>query len=190
MFHSRRAVLRIGALLVFAGLVTLGIALLLEGPFAPWARSFGLWPTLTGDWTGTFESAGGETRPVFLAIRGGVPRRGRAYIDGRARLCEGSTPIRDFEITGAPDNWRGTKFHLSMRSVVEHDSRPAPGDLQGEWDGDEVRATGVLVSRSSVATAETSESSPAAAPPQARLVLRRGSEADFQASCRALTRPV
>jgi hypothetical protein len=186
----RRAVLRIGALLVVAGLVTVAVAVLLEAPFAPWARSFGLWSTLTGDWTGTVETAPGRTRPVFLAIRGGLPRRGRAYIDGRARLCDGRDAIREFEITGAPDNWRGTKFHLSMRSVVEHDAQPAPGDLQGEWDGDEVRAAGALVSRSAVATAEASESSPTEAPPQARWALRRGTEAEFLAACRALTRPV
>jgi hypothetical protein len=186
---KRRAVLRFVVTLVLAGLVVVSFAFLLEVPFAPWARSLGMWPTLTGEWTGELETAEGATQPVYLEIRGGVPRRGRPYIDGRARLCDGSGAIRDFEIFGSPDNWRGTRFHLSARSLVEDDSGFGPGDLQAEWLGDEIRATGVLISRSPVATASASRSSRVEAPPTVRYALRRGNEADFLSACQRLTRP-
>jgi hypothetical protein len=171
-----------------AGVAIISILLLLEMARAPWARSLGLWPTLAGDWTGEVETADRGITPVFFAIRGWVPKRGRPSIEGRARFCDRSDAIRDFEISGRPDNWGGTRFRVSMSSAVERDSRLGPGELQGEWQGDAIRAAGALISRGPVATAEVSRSSPPESPPQVRYALRRGSEADFLAACQRLTR--
>ncbi len=184
----RRAILRSTFILAAVGVAGIGLLGGLTVAGAPWAWSFGLWPTLAGDWTGTLESPDGGAQPVFFAIRGDVPRRlrGRVRIDGRARLCEGSDAIRPYELSGGPDNWRGTKFHMSMSS--DHDAGLGPGDLQGEWEGDAIRATGVVVSRGPVATAEATRESGVEAPTQVRYLLRRGSENEFLAACRALTR--
>jgi hypothetical protein len=185
----RRAVLGCILKLVLAAVAVVSFSFLLEIPFAPWARSLGMWPTLTGEWTGELETEDGQAQPMFLEIRGGVPRRGRPYIDGRARLCHGSGWIRDFGISGAPDNWRGTRFHLSARSLDENVSGLGPGEMQAEWLGDEIRATGVLVSLGPVATASASRSSRGEGPPPVRYALRRGNETDFLAACQPLTRP-
>ncbi len=171
--------------LVMLALLTVGgvaILMLLEVPFTPWARSFGMWPTLTGEWIGELETAEGRSLPVFLEMGGGF--RGRStYIDGRARLCYRRDAIREFKVAGRPDNYRGTKFHLSLRQNVEGDSGLVPGNLQGEWQGDEIRATSTLISLSPVGTASATAGSRAAEPPRARYALRRGSEQQFLAAC-------
>jgi hypothetical protein len=106
-------------------------------------------------------------------------------IHGRAKLCEADGTVQDFDITGDPDNWRGTRFHLSPRSITERNSGSGPGELQGEWAGDEMHATGVWNSYARVATASASRSSQPTSPPQIQYTLRRGAETDFLAACRA-----
>lgn len=169
--------------MVIVGVAVLSVSILLEVPRAPWARSLGLWPTLAGDWVGDLTIENGGAQPVFLAIRGFVPRRGRPSINGRARLCDQGGAIRDFQISGEPDNWRGTRFHFAMTATAERDWPLAPGELGGEWDGDAIRATGALVSRGPVATAEISRSSGPASPPPVYVALRRGNEEDFLTVC-------
>jgi hypothetical protein len=178
---------RVALTVAVAGIAIAAVVTMLEAPFAPWARSFGMWPTLTGNWSGTLEAPDGRTQPILLAIGGGVHRRGSTYIDGRARICDHHGAIREFEISGRPDNWRGTRFHLSFRPVMDDDIAPGPGDLRGEWNGDDIRATSTIVSRAPTATAEASRSSPAQGPPEARYVLRRGTDGDFLAACRERT---
>jgi hypothetical protein len=181
---NRRAVVRAVLMMAMAGVAIVSTFVVLEALSAPWARSLGLRPTLAGDWTGELDAGTGSRQPVFFAIRGYVPKRGRPLIEGRARLCDRSGSIRDYEIAGGPDTWRGTRFHVSLSGAVEHDSQVGPGELQGEWEGDAIRATGVLVTRGRAATAAASTSSRPEAPPQVHFVLRRGSEADFLAACR------
>lgn len=180
---KRRSILRIVLLVILAGVAALSASVLLEIPRAPWARSLGLWPTLTGDWVGELTMEGGRGRPAFLAIRGFVPRRGRPSINGRARLCDERGTIHDFEISGEPDNWRGTKFHVSMSPTVDRDWQLTPGELGGEWGHDAIRATGSLVSRGPVATATISRSAPSTSPPHVYVAMRRGNEADFLTVC-------
>ncbi len=165
-----------------AVIAVISLSILLEVPRAPWARSLGLWPTLAGDWTGELRTSDGHARPLFVTIWGFVPRRGRPSINGRARLCDQGA-IRNFEIFGEPDNWRGTRFHFSMSPTVERDWPLAPGELGGEWDRDAIRATGALVPRGPAATAEISRTSRPASPPHVYVALRRGNEADFLTVC-------
>ena len=185
----RGAILRVVLTMTLVGLGIFATLMVIEIPFAPWIRSFGLWPTLTGNWQGTLEAPNGGVSSVYLELRGEVfsvsgsrgPRR--ASISGIARWCDESGRIRDYRISGAPDNWRGTQFHLSLREDDERDSGVTLGDLRGEWSGDEIRATGVLVPLARTAAAEATRSSrPAPAPPQARYTLRRGDD-DLLASC-------
>jgi hypothetical protein len=181
---------RIVLTLTLAALGMFAALSLLEIPFAPWIRSFGLWPTLTGDWHGTLETPDGRTSFIHLELSGEVfsfsgtrgPRR--ASISGTARWCDEGGRIREFRISGAPDNWRGTQFHLSMLEEVERDSGVTLGDLRGEWSGDEIRASGPLVSLARTATAEATRSAPRAGPPPAaRYALRRADGQDLRATC-------
>jgi hypothetical protein len=176
----RRYVLR----LVVIGVVFFLLLIALEIPFAPWIRSFGLWSTLTGRWLGEVQMPDGRTTPVYFDIDGRLGKHG-SYIAGTAKWCEGRDRVRDYEVSGDSDNWRGTLFHLSTRPVDEGETGMALGELQGERMGDEIRAVGVMVSRARTATATATRDSRREDPPQPRVRyrLRRGSERDFIVAC-------
>jgi len=159
---------------------------------APWMRSFGLWPTLTGSWTGTLETRDGARSFVHFDIRGEIFSGTRHIrgdnIDGTVRWCDGSGQIQDYAISGDPDNWRGTRFHLSTRSLVDREGGQSPTAIAGEWNGDEIRAVGVLIAHGRSATAWATRSARSPEPPAVRITLRRGSEAEFLAACRTVSR--
>jgi hypothetical protein len=157
-----------------------------EIPFVPWARSFGLWPTLTGSWFGESSPHGGGAF-VYLELNGGMSSgsQRRPFLRGRAKWCSPGNTVHDYDLFGEPDNWRGTRFHLEPRSVGEQPFGPVLSQLRGEWDKDEIRAEGVVIVRASTASATairgavTTTSSPAVV----HYVLRRGHEDDFVAAC-------
>jgi hypothetical protein len=190
LWFWRRAILRVVLTMVVVGLGFYAALIVIEIPFAPWIRSFGLWPTLTGDWHGEVKTGDGRVSFVYVEIRGEVPglrhrRRGSSPILGTARWCDESGRIWNHDIWGGADNWRGTKFHLSTRSEVERESGMSLGDVQGEWSGDQIHATGVLVSHARTATAYASRTSQSPSALQAvRYTLRRGSEKEFLTACR------
>jgi hypothetical protein len=188
LWFWRGTVLRVVTTMVVVGFAMFAVSTAMEVPMAPWMRSFGLWPTLTGTWHGMLETPSGRRSLMYFDIQGEVFSAGRRYIRGNnirgsARWCDGSGQIRDYEISGDVDNWRGTRFHLSTRSVVDREDGEWPTAIQGDWSGDEIRTTGVLVSHSRTATATATRSSRSPGPPPIRITLRRGSEADFLAAC-------
>ena len=187
----RGAVVRVAVTMALVGSGMFAASIALEVPIAPWMRSFGWWPTLTGTWHGTLETADGRESPVYFDIQGEVlgGTRHVGNIRGSARWCDRSGSIRDYEISGDPDNWRGTRFRLSTTSVIEREDGRSPAALRGEWSGDEIRATGVLVSHGRTAVASATRSSRTPEPPAIRITLRRGSEADFLAACGHLKGP-
>jgi hypothetical protein len=126
--------------------------------------------------------ADGGVSFVFFEIRGVRLNRG-SHLYGSAKWCDRRGRIRNYELSGRPDNWRGTRFSLSTRGVGEQESGVSPGELQGEWHGDEIRATGALVSQGRTATAYASETSRPASAPPVRYTLRRGSETAFLTAC-------
>jgi hypothetical protein len=174
------------AALIFGGIVAALLvgSFALDAPMAPWLRSFGLWPTLTGGWHGHVEAAGGPVTTIYLELDG-VVRRRDSHIGGTAKWCDEQGQVHAYTISGQPRNWRGSRFYLSLRSVVERESGASPGELEGEWHDDEIRAAGVMVSHSRVATATATRSSGPAGPPQIIYRLRRGTEREFLASCTA-----
>ena len=94
----RRRIRRVVATVVAILAVALGLTLALEAVLTPWARSFGVWPTLTGHWVGELTMLDGGASPVYFELGGGMRSGGsgrRPYIDGRARWCDGSGEIRD-----------------------------------------------------------------------------------------------
>jgi len=179
----RRAILRVVFTMVLVGFGLFGAYLALDVAFAPWMRSFGLWPTLTGNWHGELRMADGGVSFVYFEIRGVRLQRG-SHIYGSAKWCDGSGRIWDYEISGRPDNWRGTRFYISTRGVVERESGVSPGELQGEWRGDdEIHGTGALVSHNRTATAYASETTRSSSASPVRYTLRRGGETAFLAAC-------
>lgn len=173
---------RIVFTLTLAALGLIAAFAVLDAAFAPWMRSFGLWPTLTDNWHGEMHAPNGGVSFVYLEIRGVRLQRG-SHIYGRAKWCDEAGRISDYEISGRPENWRGTHFSLSTTGIVDREDGVSPGELQGEWRGEEIHATGTLVSHSRTATASTSEASQSASAARVRYTLRRGSEAAFLAAC-------
>ena len=180
--QHRKALIRAAALFVGLFAVMFFGSMALDAPRAPWLRSFGLWPTLTGHWQGQLATADGPVTSIYLEL-GGVVRRRSSHISGKARWCDERGEIRDYTISGHPENWRGSRFYLSLSSVADRDAGASPGELRGEWQGDEIRAAGIMLSHSRVATATATRSSGPAAPPQVVYKLRRGTEEDFLAAC-------
>jgi hypothetical protein len=158
---------------------------------APWARSLGLWATLTGDWHGEIRMPGGVTQPVYIEIRPTTMPFGRCRgcpdIEGRARVCEPGG-VFDYDVSGDADNYRGTRFHVFMRRLVERESGLAPGTMQGEWSGDDIRATAELAQMGRTASATATRGEERASPPQVQYTLRRGTEQDFLTACRTQAR--
>lgn len=189
----RRAI-RKGVLLLLVLWVG-GVAALmfLEVPFVPWARSFGLWPTLTGTWHGELR-ADGRVAAVYFELRGGMPSRqcvSCPRIRGRAKVCAAGAAIREYDISGDVDSWRGTQFHVALSRVSADETGTGPGSLRGEWTRDEIRATGDLVSHGPVASATATRDTPRSLEPEPSVEyrLRRGSEDAFVAACRGQIAP-
>jgi hypothetical protein len=180
----RRRVVRGVLKLIAVGVLFAAYLLVLEIPFAPWIRSFGLWPTLTGTWHGQLETSNGRTTSVYFDIDGRLDRHG-TWISGTARWCDGSGDIRDYRIHGDVDNWSGTRFHISTSEVVTRAAGISLGDLRGERSGDEIRAVGALASFAPTATSSATRDVRIDVAPQSavRYVLRRGSEDEFLAAC-------
>lgn len=168
--------IRAGVLLA----VILAAVFALDTARAPWLRAFGLWPTLAGSWYGPVTVEGGPAGVAYFEIDGYVGRRAPA-LTGRMRWCGPDRRIRDYRLSGAPDTWRGTRFHAELRADMEWTSGVAPGELRGEWSGDEVRAVTPLLRLGG--TASVTEGVAVAAPPVAHYTLRRGTEDEFAAEC-------
>lgn len=139
--------IRVAAWAVVIGVGYVVVVTVLEIPFAPWARSFGLWRTLTGDWYGEVTMPDGRATPIYLEIRHQLPigrcRDCASQFEGRARTC-GSRESRDVEISGSVDNWSGTKFRFGL-GRSEDSPGVGPGEVRGEWKDDEIQATADLV---------------------------------------------
>jgi hypothetical protein len=141
---------------------------------------------LTGNWYGELRTATGAM-PVYLEIRGKMPTGGCVScprINGRARFCESGAAVPEYGLSGDVDNWRGTRFHVTFTRLSEGGTGTGPGALRGEWQGDEIRATGVLVATSPVASASTTRDTERPSEPRLEYTLRRGSEDAFLAACR------
>jgi hypothetical protein len=185
---TRRSVMRFALWAVAIGAGYVIAVTVLETPFAPWARSFGFWPTLTGDWHGEVTTPDGQTTPIYLEIRHELPigrcRGCTSLFEGRAKTCESRGAVRDFDVSGSVDNWSGTRFMFQL-SRGEGFSGKGPGDVRGEWKDDAIRAIAELVTYGHTATAEAVRGEDRTSPPQIRYALRRGTEDDFLAACKA-----
>jgi hypothetical protein len=159
---------------------------LLETPFAPWARSFGLWPTLTGDWHGEVTGPDGRSSPIYLEIRHALPigrcRDCASLFEGRAKTCERRGSIREVDISGSVDNWSGSRFRFQL-SRSDDFSAKGPGEVRGEWKGDAIHAAADLVTYGSSAAAEAFRGEDRPSAPQIRYILGRGTENDFVSAC-------
>lgn len=191
LWFFRRGIARLVLTMALIGAGAWAVSMVVEVPLAPWLRSFGLWPTLTGDWHGEVTAPDGRVSFVYVEIRGNVLNSrgsapGRSSIHGSLRWCDETRHVHDYEMWGRPENWRGTTFHLSLRDVVERDSGAGLGEIRGNWEGDRILATGALVRHErTVTVSEAREASAVPAVPVVQYALRRGSERDFLTACGA-----
>jgi hypothetical protein len=189
----RRGIFRAALALVLAGAGFVGLRLAIEVPTMPWARSFGLWPTLTGDWRGEMNMPDGRRAPVFLSLWASHTFKrcqDCSSMDGRARVCDSGGVVREYVVRGWPDDWRGTKFRLSFTHAGDREGGLGPGTFQGDWSGDTIRGESDLVryyGPGEAATATASEArgeSGRAASPRVQYSFARGTEREFDAACR------
>jgi len=187
LWHFRRPILRV--LGIFAGIACALLVgkLLFELAVHPWARSFGLWPTLTGEWSGELITPEGRT-PVHLAIHSNflwrTDVRHSPYIEGRLEWCEANGVVREFDVSGDVDDWRGTRFHLTLYRREPQEEGTFPSELRGEWSGDAMEAVGSMAHVGSTASAEaTRDESITSEAPAVSYTLRRDGPDAFQAAC-------
>lgn len=174
---ARRAIGRVGVL-VFV-LVALSGAW--EMPFIPWARSLGLWPTLTGRWVGKATRPDGRTSFVYLDLTGKMPGRSRLSIGGQAQWCEHGSAIQEYTVYGRPDNYRGTRFALETSSRTEQTR--VLSTLHGQWHDNEMQAMGRIVTYAR--SVGISEGTPNPPEQVFAYTFHRGTLAEFQQACTA-----
>jgi hypothetical protein len=136
------------------------------------------------------QAPSGRTLVYFdLGISETGRRQRSASIEGTLKWCDGSGAVLDYGLYGDVDNWRGTRFHLTTRYLVERESGQSPAELQGEWQGDEIKAAGRLVRNERTATAVAVRGQPIQqnSTMPVEYTLRRGSEKDFLKACRDRT---
>lgn len=188
LWHFRRPILRVLGFMVALACAGVVVRLLMEVAVHPWARSFGLWPTLTGDWTGELITAGVST-PVYVEIRSDFAWRSDVrhspFITGRLEWCDGTGAIREFDVSGDVENWRGTAFHLTLYRRDPARAGESPAELAGIWDGDTIEGRGTLVQHGPTATAEVTrgQATAAHAAPAITYMLRRSGRDVFLTAC-------
>ena len=165
----------------------------------PWSVSIVGEPALVGTWWGEMRTPTGRPWVVQLEMTATSVDNDRGenvYMAGTARVCDGANDTRGFELSGDADNWRGTRFHVSARQLVERQGELVFGRLDGQWAGDDMTLVGSLHRLGApVASAIDREGNRTVSGDPDTLApvtfnLKRGVEADFLAACNALGRGV
>jgi hypothetical protein len=182
-----------GGLFIAAGVLFLTA---LEKVSDPWSVSLVGEPALVGTWWGEMRTPTGRPWAVQLEMTATSVDNDfgeDVYMGGTAQVCDGANDKRGFELSGDADNWRGTRFHLSARQIVERQGELVFGRLDGEWAGDDMKLVGSLIRLGAPAGAgidkagnRTVSDDPDTLAPVA-FKLTRGTEADFLAACSALS---
>ncbi|MCW3816144.1 hypothetical protein ONA91_17005 [Micromonospora sp. DR5-3] len=148
----------------------------------PWVTVPGR-PGLTGYWQGEVTVAPGDNRRVVLHLKGDPPNRCQNCpdIDGEAKVC-GATQHTTYDVWGDPLNFRGTRFSLKIRPVREGPGRFL-NRLDGEWDGDLIRADTEITVIDADGVARSTTSSDRPPDPPLRVELRRATAGDYRAAC-------
>lgn len=191
LFGSWRGFAR--SVATIAAVIVAGLAVLtaFETALFPWSRSFTGGPTLTGEWYGEFPAPSLGVHRVYVELDGHLAARciGCNRIEGRARICDSRGRVRDFRITGDVNNWRGTSFWMSMGQTDNRDGRGVyPGHVEGRWEGDTITAQATLTTYNfaggvAYSTSQITRDGEVERDPVVPLVLRRGTEEQFDASC-------
>lgn len=174
----------------------------LDAIFYPWAfwwmRPVTGAPTLVGTWYGELTTPTGRRQWIALDLEATLQRcsAGCSRIKAEARVCD-SRGERRFSGQTRPGNWRGTHFALTVTGAATGSYQIIR--MQAERDADGLRVIGNLesVRRTSTGAAVASVSEDRHGNVVRRdagadtlfpieLSLRRGSERDFEQSCRRL----
>lgn len=192
LFGSWRGFFRSVATIAAVALAGLAVLAGAEALFFPWARSFAGGLTLTGEWYGEFPARSFGVQRVYVELDGHLASR--CYqcrrLEGRARICDSGGRVRDFDVTGDVNNWRGTSFWISTGPIDSRDGRGVHlGLVEGSWEGDIITARARLNTydfaggiASSISISETRDGA-VESDPVVPLVLRRGTEKQFNDAC-------
>lgn len=165
----------------------------------PWSVSILGEPALVGTWWGEMRTPTGRRWVVQLEMTASTAENDLGedvYLGGTAQVCDGVGERRGLDLSGAAHNWRGTRFHVSARQLVERQGELVFGRLDGEWAGDDMTLVGSLQRLGAPVTSgidregnRTGSGDPDTLAP-VTFNLKRGAEADFLAACSALGRGV
>lgn len=180
---------------VAALLVIFALSYAIDCVFNPWAHSPTGKPTLTGTWVGHVTTASGQARALFLDLRRSTNRKGNystcrgcPRMEGAAKLCGGEAGVIAYEIWGGPDDWGGTRFHLSAGQAKGQPVRAGlqASGMRGEWSGGDALGMALDFSRYDERGASHSRSDDVDVNQPAKFTMARGVEGDFQMECAKL----
>jgi hypothetical protein len=195
LFGQRRSIIRTIAQLIVLVAIGLGVLTAIDAVRYPWAFSWIGGRALTGDWHGEFAAPGVGPHAVYMELRadfGGRSARAASRIAGKALMCDGAGLTREFAVRGRTLNWRGTALQLETGRRDDREGRVVQlQKVEGEWDGDTIRANGALSLyelKDGAARWSSAEASADGDPgdPVVPLTLQRGNEADFRRACQRL----
>jgi len=186
-------------LLVFAAIlaITYGAPRMFDRLWLPWAFPRGGGPPLPDIWVGSLTTATGQRFGIRLGLRlktyynsrrGGRDWRTSPYgsFDGSLRSCDRQDGIREYTITGAPNDRNASKLHFHAAPVEKPPHQGLTFSwFKGSWDGanrlDLDADIFVQRGKGAVSGSEFPETQT-----QPKLALTRGADADFQALCARL----
>lgn len=181
---------RSSVVLVAAMAVLVGGMFVLQSACYPWAHSLTFGPTLTGRWIGELTPAVRGKHVAFVDLWDEVGDAGGPDMSGKARLCDERGEEREFDLTGSPRNWRGTKFWFTTSFPENRDGEGVQlGKVDGEWDrADTLHVSAKLVlyqihDGASHSSTDRPAEQIALEDTVIRFTLTRGNESQFRAAC-------
>lgn len=196
---GRKVLLAVGFVVLLAS-ATSAIRFVSRQAFAPWSVALPGQPALTGAWEGPLHARLGAEYHVFVDLRyeqtglsgarSGRSRRGsRALLKGTGRICAPTGTTYPLNVDGNPDR-AGQNLELKLSHTDPSQSGLWLG-LRGTWQADRLALTptrnqffpdGRFQQLRSYSTDDPDD-------PFVPTELRRGTLADFEASCRRLPAP-
>jgi hypothetical protein len=182
-------------LLVIAGLGAAAVALFvvnrqLDAFLYAWDNRSSGRPTLSGTWVGRLTTGSGRPRGVFMELHRWKPQRGLdcptcAHIEGTALVCDERGGSQRYRVGGEPGDRHATTLHLGVSPVAQ----PPPDGLElssmrGRWDGVNALPLEAQFHWRKGASAISGSDDPDTK--YVPLPMRRGTEDEYRAVCRAL----
>jgi hypothetical protein len=181
--------------IIVAILLGAGLYFGVQALLFPWSLSITGGPVLVGKWYGEVLTPTGVKQQIALDLIGETERCTPPCnrLDVSAELCDARGQHR-YEGLGDTDNWRGTRFHVSVSPMASDFAVPRSIGVDGTWQGDVIRAFATLgpmrpptTHRAEATITESDPSAGSTTSFRMPVTLRRGSDRDFQLACRRLS---